>query len=234
MNATGEATLLRRTHELLAGVEGRASTWIGREQAGGFVEPLALIVAGAGAYGAAMGAWRDPLLGLYVAIKLPLLLVATALVDALANGLWARRFGFELGFLQSLRAVLLAFALASIVLGGLAPVVGFFALVLPGHDSSNARLAHDILGVANVVFIALAGTIAVVRQRRWLAETCPELRNSHALVATWLLVNLLAGAQLSWNLRPWFGSPGLDVAFLREHPFDGTFYESFVRMLLHT
>jgi hypothetical protein len=46
-------------------------------------------------------------------------------------------------------------------------------------------------------------------------------------------VNLLVGAQISWNLRPWFGSPGMSVAFLREHPFDGTFYDSVFHMILH-
>jgi hypothetical protein len=84
-----------------------------------------------------------------------------------------------------------------------------------------------------VAFIALAGTIAIARQRDWIAEVCPGLRGAHALAAVWLMVNLLVGAQLSWNLRPWFGTPGMEVEFLREQPFAGTFYESFVRMILH-
>src|SRR5262249_52819527 len=110
------------------------------------------------------GAWRDPRLALYVAIKLPALLVPTplvaALVDALVNGLWARSFGFELTLAQSLRAVLLAFALASIVLGGAAPVAAFFAMTLPASTSASARFAHDLLGVAHVATTAVAGTIA--------------------------------------------------------------------------
>lgn len=229
-----DRSLVVRTRALLAGAQGESARWIRRDGVRGFVEPLAWIVAGGAAYGAAMGAWRDPRLALYVAIKLPALLVATALVDALANGLWARFFGFELTLAQSLRAVLLAFALASIVLGAAAPVAAFFAMTLPASSSASARFAHDLLGVAHVATIALAGTIAVARQARWLAETCPGLRGAHALVAIWLVLNLVVGAQLSWNLRPWFGSPGLEVAFLREHPFEGTFYESFVRMLAHS
>ena len=47
----------------------------------------------------------------------------------------------------------------------------------------------------------------------------------------WLAINLVVGAQISWNLRPWFGSPGLEVEFLRAHPFEGTFYESVFQML---
>ena len=42
----------------------------------------------------------------------------------------------------------------------------------------------------------------------------------------WLLVNLIVGAQISWNLRPWFGTPGMSGEFLRPEPFDGNFYES--------
>jgi len=53
------------------------------------------------------------------------------------------------------------------------------------------------------------------------------------VVTFWLALNLVLGAQISWNLRPWFGTHYLPVAFLREHPFDGTFYESVFRMLIH-
>lgn len=234
MNGAERSNFRARTHDLLLGVEGCAATWIARDSWRGVLEPACLIVLGGSAYGAAMGAWRAPLLAAYVAIKLPLLLLATACVDALVNGLWARRFGFELGFAQSLRAVLASFALAAIILGALAPVVLFFALALAGPDDASGRTAHDLLGVGHVVFIALAGTIAVARQKRWLAESQPTLHNAHVLAGVWLTVNLLVGAQISWNLRPWFGTPGLDVAFLRPDPFDGTFYESLLRMISHS
>src|SRR5262245_53192778 len=100
-------------------------------RAAGF-DAIVLIVLGGAAFGGAMGAWRSPQLAAYVAIKLPLLLFATAIVDALLNGLWAKRLGFDLSLRESLRAVLLSFALASVVLGSLAPVVLLFDLALPG------------------------------------------------------------------------------------------------------
>lgn len=180
-----------------------------------------------------MGSWRDPRLALYVAIKLPLLLLATALVDALANGIWARRLGLDLSLERSLRAVLMAFALASIVLAGFAPVVLFFSLTLVNGDDHAARLAHDALGLVHVAAIAAAGVVAVRRQAAWVAHVSPVGRSVRVVVGTWLAVNLLAGAQISWNLRPWFGTPGMPVAFLREHPFDGTFWESVLDMILH-
>jgi hypothetical protein len=50
----------------------------------------------------------------------------------------------------------------------------------------------------------------------------------------WTLGNLFVGAQLAWVLRPYFVSPGLEVAFLRPDPLRGNFYEtvggSFLRL----
>lgn len=205
--------------------------WIRAPGARGALAPLACIAGGGALYGAAIGAWRDPLLGLYVAIKLPLVLAATAVVDALANGLWARRLGIDLSLAQSLRAVLTAFALAALVLGSLAPVVLLFDLTLPAAASTQAWLAHDLLGLTHVAAIAFAGTLAMLRQQRWIAELCGSPREARRVVLLWLAINLAVGAQLTWNLRPWFGSPGMPIEFLREHPFEGTFYESVFRML---
>jgi len=196
--------------------------------------PLVFLIAGASAYGAAMGAWRDPKLAGYVAIKLPMLLVATALVDAVANGLWARRLGSRIGLGESCRAVLMAFALAAVVLGSFAPVLFFLARSLPGPEVAEARTAHDALGLAHVAVIALAGCLAVARQSHWLATLDGRASTATRVVATWLGLNLVVGAQISWNLRPWFGTPGLPVTFLRADPFDGTFYESVFRMLGNT
>jgi hypothetical protein len=48
---------------------------------------------------------------------------------------------------------------------------------------------------------------------------------THTFLA-WLIGNLFVGAQISWILRPYFVSPGLEVEFLRVDPFDGNFYEA--------
>jgi len=195
------------------------------------ISAVALIVLGGGVYGAAMGAWHAPLLALYVGIKLPLLLLLTALVNSLAYGMWAARLGLALSIGECLRTVLLSFALAALVLGALAPVLGYFALALQGPEDPQALAAHNVLGLAHVAAVALAGTLAVRRQVGWLRALDPRARTGTSVVALWLALDLVVGAQLSWNLRPWFGTPGLPVTFLRDHPFDGTFYESVFRML---
>ncbi|MCC6407654.1 MAG: hypothetical protein IT453_10825 [Planctomycetes bacterium] len=188
------------------------------------------LVAGSAAYGAAMGAWSSYELALYAAIKLPLLLFATAGVNALANGVVARAAGYRLSLGAALRVVIASFSLVGIVLGSLAPVVLLFDRTVPGPWSPAAWRSHDLLGALHVAAIAIAGTAAVVRQRRWLADFAPR-GEPGALAFAWLALNLFVGAQLAWNLRPWFGSPGLTSEFLREHPFDGTFYESVFRLV---
>jgi hypothetical protein len=42
----------------------------------------------------------------------------------------------------------------------------------------------------------------------------------------WLAGNLFLGAQLSWILRPFIGSPELPVEFLRAGALRGNFYEN--------
>lgn len=227
------ASLASRTGALLRNSPAAARPWIFSRDASGFLEPILLLALGGGAYGAAMGLWRSPLLALYVAVKLPLLLLLTAATNAVLNGLWARRLGLDLTFAQSLRAVLLAFGVAGIVLGSTAAVVLFFDLTLPGPGSADARVGHDVLGLSHVLLIAFAGVAAVRRQQRWLREAFPSATHDFRVVTIWLAVNLIVGAQLSWNLRPWFGTPGMEVEFLREDAFHGTLYESVYRMVLY-
>jgi len=225
-------SILARTQVLVRGTGDAHEGWVLDRGARGYVEPILMIALGGGAYGAAIGAWNDPRLALYVAIKLPLLLVLTALVNALLNALWASRFGLDLTPGQSLRSVLLAFGLASIVLGSLAPIVLFVALAVPGPEVADGRLGHNVLGLTHVGFIAWTGVLVVKRQLAWLGSRAASGSAGGRVVAAWLLVNLIVGAQISWNLRPWFGTPGMAVEFLRPQPFDGNFYESLYKMVV--
>lgn len=209
-----------------------STSWIRRPCLGGFARSIFVLAVCAALYGASMGLWRAPQLALFVAIKAPLLLLSVALVNAFVNAAFAARSDLELSFADTLRAVLLAFMFAAVLLAALAPVFCFYSLALENRDDPSGRRAHDLLGLAHIGAIALAGTIATLRQRRWIERSGASSRRSRALVVVWLATNLLSGAQISWIMRPWFGTPSLEVAFLRAHPFDGTFYESFLRMLL--
>jgi hypothetical protein len=73
--------------------------------------------------------------------------------------------------------------------------------------------------------IAFAGVSANVRLLQ-LVESLSTVAVGRRIVFAWLMVNLFLGAQLSWILRPFIGSPSLPVEFLRATAFKGTFYEA--------
>src|SRR6187431_944724 len=82
----------------------------------------AAIVLGCGAYGFTLGLWRAPLMGGYVAVKLPLLIFLTLLTNGLLNGMLAQVLGSGLGFKQTVLAMLMSFACFSLITGALSPV----------------------------------------------------------------------------------------------------------------
>ncbi len=87
-------------------------------------------------YGFTVGYWRDPRLGCYVALKMPLLVALTLGCNGLLNGLFGMLLGTGLGFRQSFVALLTSFAQAALILGSLAPVTFFLALNAPGPSHS--------------------------------------------------------------------------------------------------
>jgi hypothetical protein len=63
------------------------------------------------AYGFTTGFWRSPMMGVYVALKMPLLVACTLGCNGMLNGLLGLLLG-GLGFRQSLLALLSAFAVS--------------------------------------------------------------------------------------------------------------------------
>lgn len=186
------------------------------------------LTAGAGlaAYGFTVGFWRDPVMGFYVAVKLPLLIALTLGCNGLLNGLLGLLLGTGLGFRQSLLALLSSFALAALILGSLAPITFFFALNAPLPTAANATSAHAACLVTHTVVIGFAGITANLHLHRLLAAKAPTATTATTTLLAWLGGNGFLGAQFSWILRPFFGSPGLKVEFLRTDPMMGNFYQA--------
>lgn len=182
--------------------------------------------AGLAIYGFTVGFWRDPLLGGYVAVKLPLLIALTLGCNGLLNGLLGLLLGTGLGFRQSLLALLTSFSLAALILGSLAPVTFFLALNAPSPAAPNAKSAHSAYLVTHTVLIGFAGITANLHLHRILAVKAPTRSAATATLLAWLGGNGFLGAQFSWILRPFFGQPKMKVQFLRDDPFNGTFYDS--------
>ncbi|GAA5130876.1 hypothetical protein JIN84_05290 [Luteolibacter yonseiensis] len=198
--------------------------WLDAPTPGRIVRVALMAVAGLACYGFSVGYWRDPLMGVYVAVKLPLLVALTRACNSLLNGLLGLLLGTGLGFRQSFFALLSAFALAGVMLGSLSPVTFLLAWNAPAPDAAGAQNAHAAYLVTHTVLIGLAGIAANIHLHRLLAARAPTRMAATATLLAWLGGNGFLGAQFSWILRPFFGTPRLEVQFLREHPMDGNFY----------
>jgi len=183
------------------------------------------IILACGFYGMTVGIWRAPMMGVYVAIKMPALILLTLACNGFLNGMLGLLLGSSLGFKQSLMAQLMSFTIAALVLGAIAPATFFMALNAPAPNAENSASAHSHFLVAHTVLIAMAGIIANLHLAKLLIAVTPDKRKAAATLVAWLAGNAFVGAQLSWIMRPFFGTPSIEVAFLRPNPFNGTFYE---------
>lgn len=192
-----------------------------------------LIVAGAGLYGASMGFWRGPLQAFYSSVKLPVVVLLTTFGNALLNGMLAPLLGINLRFRESMLAILISFAIAAIILGAFSPLIFFLVWNIP-TDSAGAGVGspyYSLALVTEVFAIAFAGIVANVRLVQLLERLGGSASVARRILFSWLAGNLLLGAQLSWNLRPFLGTQIDSITFLSPHPFQGNFYEAVFRAL---
>jgi hypothetical protein len=210
---------------LLRGEPEPINGWIQRWSANRALLYVAVIVIGAGLYGAAMGSWRDPQQALYTAIKFPLIVLLTTLGNGLLNGMLAPLLGLNLGFKQSLQAVLMSFTIAGTILGSFSPVILFLVWNVP-LESAKVDGTYGVIMLTHVAVIAFAGISANLRLSQLLRRLSGSVKISRRVLFAWLAGNLFLGSQLSWNLRPFIGSPNLPIQFLRVDAMSGSFYET--------
>lgn len=185
-------------------------------------------VAGSAAYGAAMGSWCCPLQAVYVAIKLPLLILLTTLGNGLLNGMLAPLLGLRITFRQTQTAVLLSFAIASAILGALGPVALFIVWNTPPLTGTTqaASPEHSLLQLVLVGFIACAGVVGNVRLLPLLKEWAGRVTVARRVLFAWLVGNLFLGSQICWVLRPYLWVSGGHPVFIGPDGFRGSFYET--------
>jgi len=208
---------------------GEAGEWIEGPTWKRVVACLVVIVLGGAAFGYSLGLWRAGLMGGYVAVKLPLLVLLTLVTNGLLNGLLAQLLGSGFGFRQTVQAQLMSFALFALITGALSPVTAAMAWGAPGPGERGGQQAYQIILLTQTLVIAYAGVTSCRRFLPLLERAAETVSAGRRVFFAWLAGNLFVGAQLSWNLRPFFGQPGRPVEFLRADWNRSSFYEAIWR-----
>ena len=226
---------VRQIPVLLGGDPDALKDWAARWETHRALGYVAVIIAGAGLYGAAMGYWRSPVQAGYNLVKFPLLILTTTLGNALLNGMLAPLLGIDLRFRQSVMLVLMSFTMAAAILGSFAPIVFFIIWNTPSlaGQTEISWATYNFVQLTQVVIIAFAGVASNIRLLRLLRALSGSASVARKVLFAWLAGNLFLGGQLCWILRPFIGSPALPVEFLRANAFHGNFYETVVRAIGH-
>ena len=193
-----------------------------------------IVVLSTAAYGAVLAAWRSPLMAAYVAVKLPVVFVATTLVVSAfcwAAGLLCRA---GLRYREVLGAVFSAMAVAGSILLALSPVVLYF--VFSGAPDAGTReemrFAHATMMLVHILVLAGAGIAGNLVLCRALRRRVPPACRLAPMVALWIASFAVVGCQLGWIMRPLVGSPNIAVEFLRSDALDSNFLESLFRQII--
>ncbi len=167
---------------------------------------LSLTVASA-VYGFTLGSAHCMIYATRNLIKFPMLVLGTTVICGLAYFIFYRFITAELTFFKVQGLVVNLFRDMAILLASLSPANFFIAQILVHTDDKQIGEYSFFLGL-NVVFIAVSGTIALVRQSQRLFATCSLSRRlATTTILGWLLLSLLVGGQLAFYLRPFFGLP---------------------------
>lgn len=186
---------------------------------------LLTIIAGGASYGAVIGSWHGSRLAIYAAIKVPLLLLLTAVVTSLFNWIVGSLLGLPLGFRQTFVLTLVPLSIAAIVMASLAPVGGFFTIALPPPGAAQ-RTLHNVLYLIHTAVIAAAGFAGTQILRGSLLTVCDGDRaKAHRVQLAWIAAYALVAGEIAWALRPFVGSVYLPVVFLRDDALNGNVYE---------
>jgi hypothetical protein len=181
---------------------------------------LYLAIAG-GFYGALMGTYGGfggdrPLVILFSALKVPLLLVVTFLVCLPSFFVLNTLFGLRDDFATVFRALVLTQAGLTIILLSCAPITLFWYASVANYDA--AILFNSLMfGVSSVA-------------AQWLLRRLYQpliARNPHhrSLMRVWLVLYAFVGIQTAWTLRPFIGNPAQPAQFFRSEAWGNAYVE---------
>lgn len=221
-------TTLAQVPVLLRAEPAALREWLERRRLSRAAFCVVAIVVGAGIYGAVMGCWRGPLQALFTGLKLPLLFLLTTLGNALLNAMLAPLLGLNLTVRQCLTVILMTFAIAAVILGGLAPVAAFLVWNVPPLTPATtlASPEYGLMQLLLFTFIAAAGILGNAALAPLIRAWSGRRGVARRVLFAWLAVNLLLGSQICWVLRPFLWDPVRPVEFLGPEYLRGSFYET--------
>ena len=173
------------------------------------------------------------------AVKLPLMFLLTLGVTFPSLYVFNTLLGTQLRFAVLVRVLTCAMAILTTVMAALGPIVAFF---------SATTINYSFILLLNVAVLAVSGLFGVSYLIRLLTQPVtrpleiegegwshvPEQASIGKVFYVWLVVFGMVGAQMSWVLRPFIGSPRVDFTWFR--PRDASFFEAVwktLRLLVH-
>jgi hypothetical protein len=166
-------------------------------------------------------------LALYVAVKLPILLLGTTSLVMLLNWIFATFLGSGLIFKQVVAITYGAIGVACWILLSLIPVTLFFTFGVASYEGTHdeLRLTHNYLLMTHIILIAFAGVAGNAALRQGLRHVVAPTCSISKIYWSWLLSFAIVGCQLSWILRPFIGSPFYGIEFMRPDALERNFFE---------
>jgi hypothetical protein len=179
-------------------------------------ECLVLGVAGSAAVGLALGGSSgDVALAAFAAIKVPLLLALSTALCVPSFFVVNTVLGLRDDFGAACRALFAAQATLGVALGALAPLVVWMSLTV--FDPYALTLCD-----AGTFALATWAAQQVLR-RHYRPLIARDVKHRYALRG-WLVLYAFAGVQMAWVLRPFRGTEGFAVQFLRREAFEQNAY----------
>lgn len=184
---------------------------------------VALVVAFGGFYGAVMASFTGLAPQrlhqlLYVAVKVPMLLLVTFGLCLPSFFVVNTVAGLRDDFSKALRAVTATQACVAVVLACLAPVTVLFYV-----STTNYNLALAFNGF----IFAVASVSAQIVVRRYYAPLIRKSSLHRVMMYFWFFIYIFVAMQMAWVLRPFIGSPDLPVSFFREEKWGNAYVEIF-------
>jgi hypothetical protein len=195
---------------------------------------LAAIIAFGAIAGLSVGAWAGGLHMLYVATKVPLLLLGSLIIGLPSMVVLGRFIGCPLALAGAASLALSSIARTSVVLGALAPATAYFAFTLPARGA----VVYRAVVLSQVFAFAVAGFVGVTALRGRLAAVVENRAKHTRIVFLWLAIYSFVGAQLTWVVRPFLGNPGAPVEYFRPYAerigLDSNFYSAVFTLIKHS